>query len=157
MSVVPFVGAPVALAGQIGTDAPRTEHLRHVIDELARLTHRTPLIGVAVDRPHELRMAIPATLANIDRTAHVLEIGAMRCRHDLALDRSHRFGTGQRFFEIRNEPLARHRQRVETQRRDQNNGFDAIQEISSLYLRTTWARANSRRGHRTAPESICRA
>src|SRR6266851_3654640 len=102
-------------------------------------------------------MAVPATLANVDLTTDVLEIGAMRRRHDLALDGSHCFGSGQRFFEIRNEPLARHRQRVETQRRDQNNGFDAIQEINSLCLKTTWVPANSLRGLWPAPESICHA
>src|SRR6266851_1533756 len=102
-------------------------------------------------------MAVPATLANVDLTTYVLEIGAVRRRHDLALDGSHCFGSGQRFFEIGNEPLARHRQRVETQRRDQNNGFDAIQEINSLYPKTTWVLANSPRGRRPPPESICRA
>src|ERR1700736_2400777 len=157
MRVVPFIGAPVALAGQIWADPASTKHLRHVIDELARLAHRTPFVGVAVDRAHELRMAVPATLANVDLATQVLDIGTMRRRYHLAIDGNDRLGTGQRFFQIRNEPLARHRQPVEAQRRDQNNRFDAIQLGYSSTLRTTLALADSQRGPRPAAGSTCRA
>ena len=157
MSVVPFVGAPVALAGQVRADAARAEHLRHVVDELARLTHRTPLVGVAVHRADELRMAVPTTLANVDLAAQILDVGSMRRGHGLAFDGGHRLGPGQRLFQIGNESLAGHGQRVETERRNENYRFDAVQVLLLPFLKTTWAPADSPQRRRRAPESPCHA
>ena len=58
---------------QIRPDAPRAEQVRHVEGEFARLGHRSPAARLAGHRAHELRMAVPAALAQIDVAAELLQ------------------------------------------------------------------------------------
>src|SRR6185437_7750795 len=137
-------------------DATRAEHLRHVVDELTRLADGPPLVGVSIDRTDELRVAVPAAFADVDLAAQIFDVGPMRRRHRLALDGHHRFGPGQRLFEIGNQSLAGHGQRVEAERRDQDHRFDAVQVYLLPFLKTISVPANNLPMRPRAPELACR-
>src|ERR1700733_1245130 len=66
MRQMPLVAVFEALSGQVRTDAPCAEHVRHVIGIFTRLAHRSPAARLAGHRPHVLGMAVPAALSQID-------------------------------------------------------------------------------------------
>ena len=73
MGVVPFVAVLQADAQQVRPDAPCAEQVRHVEGEFAQLRHRAPAPRLAGDGADELRMAVPAALAQIDGAAALLQ------------------------------------------------------------------------------------
>ena len=87
MGEMPFVAILEPDPHQIGSDAPRAEKMRNVESVFAQLRHRAPAARLAGHRTHELGVAIPAALTQID-VATVL------------FERRVRGGPGQHPFEL---------------------------------------------------------
>ena len=66
---VPEVGILAALAREVRTDAARAPLERMVVDELARLRVLAVALGLVTERPDHLRVAVEATLADVDVAA----------------------------------------------------------------------------------------
>src|SRR3546814_12648374 len=77
MGKVPFVAELEAHAGQIGAYATRREEVRHIERIFAGLADRPPAARLPRDRPHELGVAIPASLPDIDPPAKLLQVGVV--------------------------------------------------------------------------------
>ena len=68
---VPVVGVLARLADQVRADAARAEEVRqvHLVLVLARRRDRAEAQVLVRDRPHELRVAVPARLGDVARLA----------------------------------------------------------------------------------------
>src|ERR1700683_2134156 len=73
MRQMPLVAVFEPLSGQVRTDAPCAEQMRHVVGIFSRFADRSPATRLAGHRTHVLGMAIPAALAQIHTPAYVLE------------------------------------------------------------------------------------
>ena len=79
MGEMPLVAVFESDPHQIRSDATRAEQVWHVEDGFAGLTHRAPAARLAGHRTHELGMAIPATLAQIDVAPVLLQRRVFGC------------------------------------------------------------------------------
>src|SRR5882757_7051423 len=130
MRIVPRARTPVAFAREVRADSPRSEHLRYVVHHLARLGHRSPLLGVAIDRADKLRMAIPTAFADIDSPPQLLECRSTRGGHGPAVDRLDGLRSGHGLLEEGEDALARHGEGVEAHCRNENDGFYPVHDKS---------------------------
>src|ERR1700677_774247 len=73
MRQMPLVAVFEPLPGQVRTDAPGAEQMRHVVSIFTRFADRSPATRLGSHRSHVLGMAIPAALSQIDTPALVLE------------------------------------------------------------------------------------
>src|SRR5271170_422872 len=110
---MPLVAVFEPHSGQVRTDAPCAEHMRHVIGIFTRLAHRSPATRLAGYRPHVLRMTVPTTLSQIDKPALVLEgrvVGGCSFHPfelaDIVADHGRHVVGGCRGFEKRQHPLS---------------------------------------------------
>ena len=124
--VVPLVGAAIALARQLRSDAPGSEHLGKIVADLSGLRDGAPLVRIPIDRPNVLRVTVPAAFADVDPAPLRLELVSLRRRHGLAEDRLQRRGPGDVLFQQRQDSLTRHRERVEAHRGNQDDRLDPL-------------------------------
>ena len=68
MSGMPVIPVLPSYAGEVRTDPSRAEQMGAIMGILSCLGNRTPAKRFARDRPHILRMAIPAPLTDIHLT-----------------------------------------------------------------------------------------
>src|SRR3984885_7835249 len=73
MRQMPLVPVFEPLSGQVRTDAPRAEQMRHVVGIFTRFAHRSPATRLPGHWPHVLGMTIPTALSQVDTPADVLE------------------------------------------------------------------------------------
>src|ERR1700683_132477 len=106
MRQMPLVAVFEPHSGQVRTDTPCAEQMRHVVGIFTGFAHRSPAARLTGHRPHVLGMAVPTALAQIDEPASVLQgrvVGSRRLHPlelpDIVADHSGDVVGGRRGFE----------------------------------------------------------